>query len=280
MNKIKIFLLYSALVSIFCFLIFTQFNNKKNFEKAVNCVTEKNIKEKKLHSKEFEFLVIGHAYGNKDNPKNFLYNKLKNALDKESNISFIVFTGDVFFEANQENFRNFKNYLKDKNFIFYIAPGNHDIPSYESRELYNSNFGNSFNFFLRGKNVFLVLDTELLEDSEENKQQIEFVQSRLVNLGENFSNIFIFMHKNIFFNQTNKKDEDFKNFLIENLNKTKNIYIFSGDTGLHDNGKELMCKKSLNKLMVSSGMGSGKNDNFLRIKVFKDNKVNLEVVKF
>ena len=41
-----------------------------------------------------------------------------------------------------------------------------------------------------------------------------------------------------------------------------------------------MCKKTLNRLMISSGMGSGKNDNFLRIKVLKDNQVNLEVVKF
>ena len=265
---------------ILCIFIFNDFNKKRVFEKAEKCVTEKNKKYENVYSAELEFLVVGHAYGNKENSKNFLYENLIKALNKESKISFIVFTGDVFFEANQENFNNFKNYLKAKNFDFYIAPGNHDIPSYKSRGLYTLNFGNSFNIFFKGKNVFLLLDTELLEDNEQNKKQVEFIKEKLTNLGENFSNIFVFMHKNIFFDHLKKKNEDFKNFLVKNLNQKKNIYIFSGDTGLHDNGKELMCKQKLNRLMISSGMGSGKNDNFLRIKIFKDNQVNLEVVKF
>ena len=68
---------------------------------------EKNKKQENVYSAELEFLVVGHAYGNKENSKNFLYKHLIKALNKETKISFIVFTGDVFFEANQENFSNF-----------------------------------------------------------------------------------------------------------------------------------------------------------------------------
>ena len=197
-KKIFSFSSFNFLVISFIFIL-NNFNKKRVFEKAENCVTEKNKKQENVYSAELEFLVVGHAYGNKENSKNFLYKHLIKALNKETKISFIVFTGDVFFEANQENFSNFKNYLKAKNFNFYIAPGNHDIPSYKSRKLYTLNFGNSYNIFFKGKNVFLLLDTELLEDIEQNKEQVEFIKEKLSNLGENFSNIFVFMHKNIFF---------------------------------------------------------------------------------
>ena len=52
--------------------ILNDFNKKRVFKKAENCVTEKNKKQENVYSAELEFLVVGHAYGNKENSKIFI----------------------------------------------------------------------------------------------------------------------------------------------------------------------------------------------------------------
>lgn len=90
-------------------------------------------------------------------------------INKQANISFVVFTGDNINNPTPENLRTFVDIVSKLNVPYYIAVGNHDV--YKSKDMSKTRYyqilrekhllypQRSANYrFKKGEFVFLILD--------------------------------------------------------------------------------------------------------------------------
>lgn len=243
----------------------------------------------------YDFVVIGHAYGNPLNFQLNLYNKLIPELKSIRSLiqpDQYIFTGDVVAKATEENWTNVLNEFDTLNLPYWIAPGNHDLSTD-----YFKNYVQSDLFFSRreGRNLFLMLNSNY-KGWTVNSPQISLISDELEDLNE-IDNIFVFTH-HVWWN--NKTDASLKfdsiptnsvylingpsNFwtdafpLFDVIDKP--VYFFAGDIGALSSIPAYQEKHFDNLHFYASGVGGGLDDNFLYVKVSKSGEVTVDKVNF
>lgn len=187
------------------------------------------------------FLVGGHLY---DAPA------LLTHLDRINADSADLFfsCGDLMSSSGHAPARNHALAFSAKLIPpLYNAPGNHDVID---REQYRQHFGNFTHRFTRGKDLYLVLDSEDIAETG-GKAQFEELQNYLTALTDwpAIQNIFIFSHRLLWAQDRPEFQEaaeranvgvglyfedqftgPFREWLLENA-EGKQVYWFAGDVG-------------------------------------------------
>lgn len=206
-------------------------------------------------SGDFRFLVVGHLYGTIDGddnePDHALVTKIP-AL-KNARLNMLVSLGDMVKHSRDEDFNTLSEQLLNPLEIpVFNTPGNHDV---EDRSLYEFRYGQTFYSFKAGSSRMIFLDTERQPCNFDTAQQ-KFLSAALLSAQEDemVKNVFIFMHKTLFFkndalynaqntaylpNETICYNE--KNFAgimeseIQPVLAKKPVYLFAGDVGAWGN---------------------------------------------
>ena len=161
---------------------------------------------------------------------------------------FVVMCGDlVETSSNQQQIQAYKDSVAklSPEITLYNLPGNHDLGlpvKIENILVYQENFGKLWFHFTNGKNLFVVLSSDILRDNDApmNKQQ----KASLTNTLEQFeskavSNIFVFMHHPLYLNSPDEPDAysnmpgEIRRDLLDLFVKHKVQTVYSGH--LHDN---------------------------------------------
>jgi len=232
-------------------------------------------------SAQFRFFVIGHGYGspNTDDhiPDLALLEKIPElqAMD----LAMLVSLGDIVQHSIAEDFDNLeRRLLSQVSFPVINIPGNHDV---EDRAAYEARYGKTFFSFRIGSTQMVFLDTERENcaiDSEQQAMLSKVIAAALKD--QKTQNIFIFMHKTLFFKNDqlvglNKGkglpnvmecygSESFPPILQKTIlpaAQEKPVYLFAGDVGAWGNLSPYYEKSADAMLtMVMTGLGDTSND--------------------
>lgn len=243
----------------------------------------------------YTFFVAGHVYGHHsihlaDPDTRGFYapfeEKIKTDIQLHS-IKFGVLTGDIVYRSTLEAWYAIEDDIELLGIPIHMVPGNHDVAD---GELFTSRYGlNEINYreFDMGDDLFIILDGNLDNWSIKGKQ-FEFLEATL-NTAYLYRNIFVFVHQVLWWESDNEYSDisvnslagrgETVNFwseiapLFNNLPNT--VYMFAGDSGVRKEATPTHYQYD-NIHMLTSGMGGGVNDNYLRITVHPDG--NVEVV--
>lgn len=243
----------------------------------------------------FDFVVIGHAYGN---PLNFQLNLYKKLIPELKSIHSLIqpnqyiFTGDLVAKATEENWTNVLNQFDSLNLPYWIAPGNHDISS----DYFINNVQSDLFFSRReGRNLFLMLNSNF-KGWTINSPQISLISNELTDL-DDIDNIFVFTHHVWWMNETDASLE-FDSLLTNSIYfingpsnfwtdafplfevLDKQTYFFAGDVGAYSFRPSYQETHFDNLHFYASGVGGGIDDNFLFVKVSESGEVSVDKVNF
>lgn len=270
-------------------------------------IKTENFTNDEIPKSDFNFIVIGHAYGS-PSPSMYLAGSLLSGIDvlNSHNSEFIIMLGDTIQHAenrteifsydvndslNKKEFllfeKSFANKINTK--IVNIA-GNHD--DYLS-DIYKSTFGNSQFKLNKGINAYLGFNSmELCSNSSNSIFLKESLNEFLKD--ENIKNIFIFTHQVLY----SLHSEDFlllnslvnggvnicKNYsdivkpLINKLADEKNIFFFAGDIGCKSykpgqvpiESFPIFYENINNIHFLATGLCESNNDNFIKVSNIDD----------
>jgi len=239
---------------------------------------------------EYSFIVAGHAYGAHTGENLGLYPKFKKKLTQiKEKYDFIVFTGDVIRGSNGK-WQVLQEELSELNIENYLVMGNNEYSS-KAKKIFNERFGKTFYTFKKGKELFIILDTQ--QDSRRiSKEQLMFVKE-VLNKNKRIENVFVFIHellwnqhqkfKNINSNKRSRHENiQTSNFwteftpLIRQLKETE-FYIIAGDVAGNIEAIPAFYYNEANITLLASGMGEVEEENYLSIKV-KNSKVSLKLI--
>ncbi|WP_136468220.1 metallophosphoesterase family protein [Flagellimonas onchidii] len=251
--------------------------------------------ETQIEDAQYSFFVAGHIYGAHGEGKNNIgvhppfKDKLDLIRDNES-IQFGVFTGDLVEDGKDEN--EWDELDMDISYIgkkIYFAPGNHDVGNSTKKAIYQRRYGKTYYSFIHKSDLFITLDPNM-DKWNISGNQLKWLRELVASKSGEVDNIFVFFHqvlwwkndnifKNFELNSVSGRDEEI-NFwddiysLFENTNKP--TFMFAGDTGDSDVG--YMYHKEGNIVLIASGMGGGKEDNFIIVNVNKDKSVDFDLI--
>lgn len=196
-------------------------------------------------SNNYSFIVSGHFYGSSTNASTFPASSLQANIDtlNSLNSSFLMSLGDLFVDVNEMYISHYQKSLFDKlTMPLFNAVGNHDL---SNGNMYEKVYGKSFFSFSKGKELFIVLNTEI-NDGNIKDEQLTFLNDALEKT-ELCKNIFIFSHRPIWAENNERYKKLFvgntramfgkNNFeevvrpLLLKYSKNKKIYWMSGSTG-------------------------------------------------
>ena len=187
MKKIILFFLIFFLIyglaeltqKIFPFFLSNLFEKNLEIENQNNSNVMLKFNKCEIPSIEYipdrSTVVIGHAYGSPSgSEKKFISDKVMFFLENESNISNVIFTGDVFKNPSLKKWRKLDNIFENK-FNIFIAPGNHDFYKPISRVYFLlSPFGFSkYPKEIDFKNIKIIIDDSISNQWEVNKAVID-----------------------------------------------------------------------------------------------------------
>jgi len=157
--------------------------------------------------------------------------------------------------------------------LFHVA-GNHDLPhdlKTASVELYEKSFGTPYYSFEHKKSLFIVLDSGLLKESNEEvkplaSEQMKWLKQLLADSDKKqFEHKFVFLHHPVILEKMDEPEEYFnlsvamRNELLGLFNSHKVEFVFSGH--LHQNravqagNVELVVTASCGKALGDSDLG-------------------------
>lgn len=240
------------------------------------------------------FAVAGHVYGSPGILEPTIYRPFLKQIKKDilsKNISGLFLTGDVVAESTKENWDAVKAQLDSLRIDWYISRGNHDISQYLDQNIQPE----KYLAVKESSNLFLVLNSNFpgwtLDSAE-----IIFVENELKNV-QSGDNIFVFTHQ-LWWEKNRPHDfgldsvrsnsheflEGKSDFwqdafpLFDSL--TNQVYFFAGDIGSHHLLESYYEDHYKNYHFYASGMGGGKEDNYLVVSVFKNGDVEIERIDF
>ena len=238
---------------------------------ACRCVQDDN---------SYSFFVVGHAYGhplglNKGLQPSFV-NHIK-SINQDSTIDLGIFTGDILRCRRAICIDSVKNQLARIKVPVHIAPGNHDFyPTFES------DFNQYFYIFLNKSDLFIILSPGL-DNWNITGAQLTFLKDILTKNIHSSKRIFLFMHELIWWSpqkypdiKINFKDNypgqtNFDKEILPLLySLQKEIFVFAGDLGCTHQVTQYLKEKSANVTFIASGIGSSKNEYYLKVEVSKD----------
>ncbi len=236
---------------------------------------------------DFEFLVVGHAYGNPQTAGSiFPAASLLGSIDwlKNEPFAFAVFAGDLVRRTGPAEIETFRRTVIDAlPFPVFNAVGNHDVTD---RALYESQFGNTYQAFRVGACLIVVLDSELAPGRIEG-DQLEFFQETLApeKLREVESTL-IFSHKLVWIEEVvppkemsrfvnssvgYDRSDHYQRAILPILGAAAShteLYWFSGDLGLAHTLPALWHRSTDPTITyVATGLGEHEDDAVLRVQV-------------
>jgi hypothetical protein len=145
---------------------------------------------------EYEFLLIGHAYGSQNRSVYPSASLLANMdIFNAEKIAFVMLLGDIIQYVKRENIEAFyHSFAKKLSKPIFNAIGNHDNGG---REAYKRFFGqDTFYSFRHGSELFVVLDGER-DNGRIVEDQLEFLRRELgaASASADVKNIFLFSHR-------------------------------------------------------------------------------------
>jgi len=238
----------------------------------------------------FSFFVAGHTYGAPSGINPGLHPPFIDMfpyLNDVKEIDLGVLTGDIVRKSTDEAWDTVGQQLKQLNKKVYLCPGNHDI---HPREIFESRFGNTYYSFTHKDNLFIVLDGNL-DRWNITGDQLSFLVNTLGSADETISNVFIFIHQLVWWDKDNifsKVNLNWPPYTPDSTNYwsqvepllqdyRRPVFLFAGDLGANDQASPLMYYPDRNITYAASGMGNGKNDNFLIVHVKDDKSVDISL---
>lgn len=252
-----------------------------------------------------EIIIAGHTYGETDHKNTATYPKFLEALKMnveykidENNFSKIILAGDIVRKAKEKNFLEVKKKLSNFSTEILVAPGNHDFgPKIETDKKHRNDFlkvfKKSYTSLDYKNNLFLILDTASITGSF-SSVQIGWIQKE-INKKKDWNNIFIITHHVVWSDMMNQlgheinpnlsevKTNNFNDLysILKKVNKKINIHLFAGDINVAPTHTKLFCEKKKNIYFIATGMGNGRLDNFISLKVSDDGKkLNIKPIFF
>ena len=236
-------------------------------------------------SNAVQFIVAGHFYGNPHNrgvitPASTLINAVPKINSLTPDLIFSL--GDLAYSASNESYQELRhNFINEINAPLFNAPGNHDVAT--RRNLYESEFGQTFYYFTYAQNQIIVLDTEIANCFIAGKQKEmleQAIESALNNNG--IENIFIFLHKALFLDgETDLRAEvnsqcgygtnytELRDEIFIPAAEIKPVYILAGDVGARGDNLSPFYEKDAdtNLYTLAIGLGDTPNDALLQIDI-------------
>ena len=248
---------------------------------------EVETEEAKLEAPKYSFFVAGHVYGNPNTPQFGLYPPFKSAIDTLNaypSIAFGFFTGDVVNQPTKAYWDAAMTDLDRFKIPYHIAPGNHDL----SQE-FDKRFGKYNYSFYHENDLFIVLTANqwnIVNDS------YDVLNNALDSIRPNTSNVFVFCHELLWWSPENQFKEvemnyrphypgrtNFEDTVMPMIQKVdQDVYWFAGDIGCTDLVSPYMYYKEDNVHLIASGMGNGKNDNFVIVEIDENDQVKLKLI--
>ena len=249
----------------------------------------------KINNEKYNFFIAGHVYGKPYTKKKGIYEKFYKKILNKKKYDFGIFAGDIVFTPNDNSWNVIDKQLSKIKYKIFFAAGNHEYNDKETKKIYEKRYGKTFYNFKFKKDLFIVLDSNL------NNQNIIGQQLKFFNksIKENkFNNLYIvshhliWMHNQNIFKSNNKifdlsssnksYPKDFKtNFWdeisTELLKLKNNVYFISGDLGAFPWVKSFYCKQYKNIKFLATGMGSGKNDNYISFEILNNKNPKIKI---
>ncbi|MDD5447861.1 MAG: metallophosphoesterase [Actinomycetota bacterium] len=98
----------------------------------------------------FSFIVCGDPHGN--------FSIFSKVVEAAKGVDFMIIAGDLTEKGTPDELSNFSNFMKTSGVRFYCVPGNHDIISASSTELYSQYFGAPHQSFDYKNSHFVLID--------------------------------------------------------------------------------------------------------------------------
>ena len=159
------------------------------------------INDIQFQSTPYHFAIIGDRTGEGSDPWAVFDSAIQQINDR--NPDFVVMIGDIIQGGArgdlavqsrwQEAFRHLEKLVPP----LFMIPGNHDINSQTTYEIWRRNMGNTYFRFVYGDNLFLFLNTEEGYGGHGRgfgKEQLAFINASLDSISAS-GEIFIFMHR-------------------------------------------------------------------------------------
>ncbi len=243
-------------------------------------------------SKPYSFFVAGHVYGKPNTPLMGAHPPFQAKFDlirTTPNMQFGVLTGDMVVGSTKERWDSLEADLKPLNLTIHHAVGNHEIDKH--RKYYEERFGNTYSSFSLNGDLFIMLDPLKNEGWNIEGKQFDFLK-KVLEENKPVKNIFICFHQLLWwqpegnFKKSNPNSTagrngkcNFWEEIVPLLEKTKTpVFLFAGDVGAYKNGRSCFYHEYKNITMIASGMGGGKKDNFLIVKVDQHKNVDIEMI--
>jgi 3',5'-cyclic AMP phosphodiesterase CpdA len=245
----------------------------------------------------YSFFVAGHIYGKPTDSSLHIYPPFKKQftyIRSYPDMIFGIFTGDIVRHPTKTSFDTLVAELTELGLPYHIAPGNHDMGNPELYKQYfgdHAHNGRTYLSFVHHEDLFIILDGNLNRENITGGQ-LEFLRATLENFSDESNNIFVFVHQLIWWNKNNEfrnvvtnwppvvpDTNNFSSVVSPMLAATgKPVYLFAGDLGANHLATPFMYHEKGNLHFIGSGMGQGKDDNFIIVRVGPDGQVNLELI--
>lgn len=253
--------------------------------------SEKTADSGKPESEEilFSFFAAGHTYGDPMQHQYGLYPPFVMQFDQlntDDKLALGVFTGDIVAKPTLAYWDSAFIDIDELEMPIYITPGNHDRGfEFEKRNL------EYFYAFEKEQCLFISLSPTNWNIEGE---QLAFLDSCLTNLPTNCKHVFLFVHELIWWSPEGEYSEikiNYEPHYPGSTNYWPDIHpklaklqipvsIIAGDVGCRRDVSPFSYHTKDNVTFISSGMGSGTHDNYLRVDINSNYQVKYTVVGF
>ena len=243
----------------------------------------------------YAFIVAGHAYGSHDGVNIGLHPDLLNSLNSgyDSNVAFIVFTGDIVNYSTSESWQQVEDELAVYGLPYYYVMGNHDDND-TGWQVFEDKFGGTWYSFYSQNELYIVLNS-CEEERSISSNQVDFLNEQINIAGDTIRNIFIFFHEllwnshekyiGVMSNSRSRYDQivNYSNYWEEiqpllSGKPDKNFYIIAGDVGGNPDAVAAFYDTWDNVTLLASGMGEVADENYLLIQVHNKDSVEIGLV--
>ena len=242
-------------------------------------------------SESYRFIVAGHIYGSSRPQASHPAVNILNNKDYFETLApcMMILLGDIVPQASQADYEVLeKQFLSQTTFPIFNAVGNHDV---EERNIYEQRYGRTFFTFQYGAAQYIFLDTEQdsCKISGTQKTFLEVTINQAVQ-DEQITQIFVFMHKVLFFdsnlfqrlntNQSELPNDRWACIFANNYNELledifwpaaqkKPIYLFAGDVGARGGNLTPQIEKyqEADLTTITTGIGDTPQDLILLVSI-------------
>ena len=244
----------------------------------------------KKEANGYSFFVAGHVYGSPGTSERGLHKPFMDEILGMADIpfSFGVLTGDVVQNGHKDEWNELENDLDSLDVKIHFALGNHD---YKNAALIKQLFPVTYYSFKKENDLHIVLDPNI-DNWNISGEQLIFLRKTLEEEAYSSDNVFVYSHQLLWW----APDNDYHIIRINSAEGRATkinfwdeiaplfrrfstpVYMLAGDIGAAEWADDYSFDLDENIHLISSGMGEGKGDNFLNVKVLETKEVIVELI--